>query len=122
MGFRYIRSFKELVTSPVPSTDDKEELFAETIERIYERHAPTLYTMSSSLLELHQRYADPKTGLVPTVVEDTVSPFLDSFYSSRIGIRTLIQQHLAMRRPDVDGWSGVIQTCMSPVDVAKQAM
>lgn len=117
----YVQSFSELVTCPVPRTNESEEHFAQLLATIYERHANTLINMSAGLAEVHKAMAGPD-GQVPIVVEDTISPFLDSFYSSRIGIRTLIQQHLAMRQKPEEGWAGVIKTDMSPEDVALKAM
>jgi pyruvate dehydrogenase kinase 2/3/4 len=47
--------------------------------------------------------------------------FLNRFHSSRIGIRLLISQHLAIHQP-VPGYIGTIATSISPVNVIRDAI
>lgn len=56
------------------------------LERIYIRHGPTLVTMARAIFETKRKYGVD----FPSDVEETLYPFLDRFYTSRIGIRTLI--------------------------------
>lgn len=48
--------------------------------------------------------------------------FLDGFYLSRIGIRILIGQHIALHEPPREGFIGLISTRCSPVRVARDAI
>jgi len=57
---------------------------------------------------------------MPKDVEQRVHRFLDGFYSARIGIRTLIEQHIALH-DEQPGYVGVINTQLSPVTVCRQA-
>nr|GFB44694.1 pyruvate dehydrogenase (acetyl-transferring) kinase, mitochondrial [Tanacetum cinerariifolium] len=53
---------------------------------------------------------------------DDIHQFLDRFYMSRIGIRMLIGQHVAMHEPNpLPDQIGYIHTKMSPVEVARHA-
>lgn len=44
--------------------------------------------MARAIYELKSKYSTG--GVLPPEIEETVFPFLDRFYTSRIGIRTLI--------------------------------
>src|SRR5690606_17213414 len=59
-----------------------------------------------------------KTG--ETDIGPEISEFLDRFYTSRIGIRMLIGQHIALHDSE-QGWVGIISARTSPVDVAEAA-
>jgi pyruvate dehydrogenase kinase 2/3/4 len=53
--------------------------------------------------------AELKRELSKTVGLDDlpdIHQFLDGFYMSRIGIRMLIGQHIALHEPPVGGWVG----------------
>jgi pyruvate dehydrogenase kinase 2/3/4 len=51
-----------------------------------------------------------------------VHQFLDGFYMSRIGMRMLIGQHIALHDPPKDGYIGLISTSLSPLEVARDAI
>ncbi|KAM0954577.1 putative [Pyruvate dehydrogenase (acetyl-transferring)] kinase [Dioscorea sansibarensis] len=64
---------------------------------------------------------DLSPSVVPTDLEE-IHEFLDRFYMTRIGIRMLIGQHVALHDPDPEpGCVGQINTKMSPVKVAHAA-
>ena len=48
--------------------------------------------------------------------------FLDKFYMSRIGIRMLIGQYLALREPPEPGHTGLIAHATSPAEVIRAAI
>ena len=54
-----------------------------------------------------------------------IKPVLDSFYTSRIGIRILLEQHLSlseqMKNP-IPGYTGIINNNTNPSEVASLAM
>ena len=95
-------------------------MFSRTMESIFDRHAPTLITMARGAHELR------------TILQQDVSSFaehsqvqkrLDEFYMSRIGIRMLIGQYLALRQPQTEPHMvGLISTQASPFDIAQQAI
>lgn len=56
---------------------------------------------------------------------EPLKPYLDSFYTSRIGIRILLEQHLSleeqMKNP-IPGYTGIINRHTNPHDVTQLAM
>ena len=48
--------------------------------------------------------------------------FLDKFYVSRIGVRVLIGQYLALRQAPVENYTGMICNVTSPCQVVQQAI
>ncbi|RWW05261.1 hypothetical protein BHE74_00052248 [Ensete ventricosum] len=72
-------------------------------------------------LGVQQLKRDMNRKLVPKELEE-IHQFLDRFYMSRIGIRMLIGQHVALHDPDPEpGCVGQINTKLSPVQVARTA-
>ncbi|KAH7438493.1 hypothetical protein KP509_04G017200 [Ceratopteris richardii] len=112
-SFRDLRSFPEIV-------DNEDELkFTDLIQKVKIRHNDVMPTMAVGIQELKQDLGQ-KVGLneLPEIHQ-----FLDRFYMSRIGIRMLIGQHVALHQPDPPpGFIGLISTRVSPVDVAKNAI
>lgn len=54
---------------------------------MYDRHGPTLVTIAKGIAELKAQFTSEE---YPDNVADDVQLFLDAFYTSRVGIRTLI--------------------------------
>ncbi|MCO5603038.1 hypothetical protein L7F22_057181 [Adiantum nelumboides] len=112
-SFRDLRSFPDLV-------DNEDELkFTDLIQRVKMRHNDVMPTMALGIQELKQDLGK-KVGLneLPEIHQ-----FLDRFYMSRIGIRMLIGQHVALHRPNPPpGFIGLICTRVSPVEVAQLAI
>ncbi|KAH9310563.1 hypothetical protein KI387_025598, partial [Taxus chinensis] len=112
-SFRDLRSFPEI-------QDSKDELkFTELINQIKMRHNTVMPTMALGILKLKQELGR-KQGLneLPEIHQ-----FLDRFYMSRIGIRMLIGQHVALHEPNPPpGYVGLICSKVSPVKVAQNAI
>ena len=54
-----------------------------------------------------------------------IKPVLDSFYTSRIGIRILLEQHLSLEeqmKDPIPGYTGIINRYTNPYDVTQLAM
>eukprot|EP00252_Welwitschia_mirabilis_P001538 TRINITY_DN113_c0_g1_i3.p1 TRINITY_DN113_c0_g1~~TRINITY_DN113_c0_g1_i3.p1 ORF type:complete len:371 (-),score=43.74 TRINITY_DN113_c0_g1_i3:379-1491(-) len=115
----YVDSFRDLRNFP-EIQDIKDELkFTEMISRIKMRHNNVMQTMALGIQELKHDLGR-KQGLneLPEIHQ-----FLDRFYLSRIGIRMLIGQHVALHDPDPPpGFIGLICTNVSPVIVAQNAI
>lgn len=84
----YAKSFEEVIEfeRQDPSSDTLER-FCSTLIQIRDRHAETVQTMASGILELKE--SQP----VEAGMETSIQYFLDRFYMSRISIRMLINQH-----------------------------
>jgi pyruvate dehydrogenase kinase 2/3/4 len=92
--------------------------FAQTLHKIKRRHDSVVTTMAQGILEYKRRRQRMQ-------IDDTIQSFLDRFYMSRIGIRMLIGQHIALtdqshhRDPT---YVGVICTKTNVQDLAQEAI
>ncbi|KAK3276200.1 [Pyruvate dehydrogenase (acetyl-transferring)] kinase isozyme 3, mitochondrial [Cymbomonas tetramitiformis] len=104
----YVESFKELrqFRKIVDRSDESD--FVRILKRIYERHSNVVPMMAMGVAELKRDF-----GEFPPEVHQ----FLDGFYMSRIGIRALIGQHVALHSQQ-DGYIGMICIKVRPMDVA----
>lgn len=73
---------------------DYNERFTQCLERIKRRHDATVTTVAQGVLEYKRAKRNSST-------KADVQLFLDRFYMSRIGIRFLIGQHIALARSSV---------------------
>ncbi|RDA89454.1 hypothetical protein CP532_6108 [Ophiocordyceps camponoti-leonardi (nom. inval.)] len=92
--------------------------FSQTLNKIKRRHDGVVTTMAQGILEYKRRRQRMQ-------INGTVQSFLDRFYMSRIGIRMLIGQHIALtdqshhRDPT---YVGVICTKTNVRDLAQEAI
>lgn len=86
----YITSFLELTEHPEPNTFKECEEFKKTVAHIFDRHAPTLMTMSKGLYELN------KEKLISDIDAPKIQATLTRFYKNRTELRIIIEQHLAL--------------------------
>ncbi|KAG0566085.1 hypothetical protein KC19_7G037300 [Ceratodon purpureus] len=115
----YVASFKDLRNFPDIQTIDDEKRFTGLITRVKARHNEVMPTMAMGIQELKEDLGR-KVGLneLPEIHD-----FLDRFYMSRIGIRMLIGQHVALHNtPPNPGYIGLICKNVSPVVVAQNAI
>ncbi|BDA45758.1 [Pyruvate dehydrogenase (acetyl-transferring)] kinase isozyme [Coccomyxa sp. Obi] len=114
----YVESFKELREFK-PIRDAESELnFTELLKHIYHRHRNVVPVMAIGVAELKRELkADGGLTEFPEIHQ-----FLDGFYLSRIGIRILIGQHIALHEPQRENHIGMICTKCSPVQVANDAI
>jgi len=124
----YLQSFHELIERPekVQSVED-EVAFAKLVEDIYERHSSVLVTMARGAFELRKSIRDKSLknkdeGIIDYDTMEDMHEFLDKFYVSRIGIRVLIGQYLALRQAPVENYTGMICNVTSPCQVVQQAI
>ncbi|XP_042476699.1 pyruvate dehydrogenase (acetyl-transferring) kinase, mitochondrial-like isoform X2 [Macadamia integrifolia] len=114
----YLDSFRDLRSFPEIKDTSDELAFMKMIQMIKVRHNNVVPMMALGIQQL-------KKDLNPKVVPeypDEIHQFLDRFYMSRIGIRMLIGQHVALHDPNPQpDRVGYIHTKMSPVEVARSA-
>lgn len=116
----YRTSFAQLRSCPIPNDPEKEEHFAKVIESIYERHSHTLITMAKGAHELRTSMKQNKDEFADI---DELQKRLDEFYMSRIGIRMLIGQYLALRNPSPEpNMVGLVSLKASPYEIARQVI
>ncbi|GAB1312946.1 [Pyruvate dehydrogenase (acetyl-transferring)] kinase isozyme 2 [Madurella fahalii] len=92
--------------------------FAQTLHRIKRRHDSVVTTMAQGILEYKRKRQRMQ-------IDNNIQSFLDRFYMSRIGIRMLIGQHIALtdqshyRDPS---YVGIICTKTYVKDLAQEAI
>ena len=144
----YVESYDELKSFPAIETMEDEAKFTELIKRVMDRHADVVPMIARGVLELKMELADRATGgrsggassssgggssspsnkqqrrfeEVMAKEMPEIHQFLDGFYMSRIGIRMLIGQHVALHEPPVENHIGLICVKMSPRDVVRDAV
>lgn len=100
--------------------------FYNVLQNIKERHDATVITLAKGVLKWKKTHQQ-------NVVDDSIQSFLDRFYLSRIGIRMLIGQQLALlesaRQPaegpfdeDDEDWVGIICTKTNITQLSKTAI
>jgi pyruvate dehydrogenase kinase 2/3/4 len=85
----YLQSFMDIVEHPMPIVIDEMYKFKEVIEKIHDRHASTLTTMSRGIYELKRE------GLINDINNPTIQTFLNRFYTNRTELRILLEQYLS---------------------------
>lgn len=111
----YLESFRELVELPRPETAEQEDRFTDALENIKQRHNNVVSIMAKGIQELRQ-------ALAASELNPEIREFLDRFYLSRIGIRMLIGQHIAMHQGSRPGYAGLICERCSPAEVVQEAI
>ncbi|CAI5730466.1 unnamed protein product [Peronospora destructor] len=99
-------SFHQLMSCPLPANLSDEREFINLHRRIRQKHG----TMHGNIAEAVQALEHEPQGL---------SESLDNFYNSRIGIRMLVDQHIASQTPK-PGFTGVVNDECSPVKIAQE--
>lgn len=115
----YVESFRDIRYFPEIRDSIDDLNFTEMIGRVKMRHNNVVPTMGMGVQQLKQDLGQ-KIGLndLPEIHQ-----FLDGFYMSRIGIRMLIGQHVALHDPNPQpGYIGLICTRTSPMQVAESAI
>lgn len=114
----YLDSFRDLRSFPEIKDSNDELTFTQMIKMIKVRHNNVVPAMALGVQQL-KKDLNPK--VVPRDLEE-IHQFLDRFYMSRIGIRMLIGQHVALHDPDPQpSQVGQIHCKMSPMRVAEIA-
>ncbi|EFJ20563.1 hypothetical protein SELMODRAFT_93519 [Selaginella moellendorffii] len=115
----YVDSFKDLRTFPEIQDAADEMKFTDLIHQIKIRHNNVTPTVAMGVQELKEELGR-RGGLLEL---PEIHQFLDRFYMSRIGIRMLIGQHVALHQPNpAPGYIGLISTRVSPVLIAQNAI
>ena len=75
---------------------------------MYELKKSANYNVSNDKFDLEREFPE-------------VQRFLDDFFLSRVGIRILIGQHIALHEA-IDGWVGLICVRTSPSEISRNAV
>jgi pyruvate dehydrogenase kinase 2/3/4 len=101
-----------------PELDAYNKKFAVALEKIKRRHDSVVTTVAQGILEWKRKRQRMQ-------IDNNIQAFLDRFYMSRIGIRMLIGQHIALtdqrQRPDPN-YVGIICTKTNVRELAQEAI
>ena len=114
----YVESFQELRASPPVKDMASEAALTDLLRHIYRRHANVVPMMAMGVSALKRELSD--MAFVSEMPE--IHQFLDGFYLSRIGIRMLIGQHIALHEPPKPAHIGLVCTKCAPWQVAQDAI
>jgi pyruvate dehydrogenase kinase 2/3/4 len=116
----YGRSFETIVSHPDPTTMEKQESLSVVFTDILERHRFLQHEVARGISMVQDIVCDRKEELHES---------LNAFYTSRIGIRVLMDQHLALQRevqerqhdslcpPHLEHYVGTINEKCRPSDI-----
>lgn len=114
---RYFVPSEDHVDWP-PEIDDFNQRFSQTLQQIKRRHDGVVTTVAQGILE----YKRKRQRLQ---IDSNIQAFLDRFYMSRIGIRMLIGQHIALTEQTHahhPNYVGIICTKTNIQEVAMEAI
>lgn len=117
----YVESFLDMRKFPSIADAHDELEFTKLLKHVYSRHKNVVPMMAMGVAELRKELAST-VGLNGLNELPEIHQFLDGFYLSRIGIRMLIGQHIALHEPQKQHYIGLICTKCSPVKVAEDAI
>ncbi|MCJ1253398.1 hypothetical protein MMC24_001209 [Lignoscripta atroalba] len=101
-----------------PELNDYNKRFAKTLEGIKRRHDSVVTTVAQGILEYKRKRQRMQ-------IDSNIQAFLDRFYMSRIGIRMLIGQHIALtdqRHSNTPNYVGIICTKTNVRELAQEAI
>lgn len=101
-----------------PELNDYNTRFASTLDVIKRRHDSVVTTIAQGILEYKRKRQRMQ-------IDHNIQSFLDRFYMSRIGIRMLIGQHIALtdqRTHSDPNYVGIICTKTNVRDLAQEAI
>ena len=109
----YVESSRELIECPPPETSSAELQFTRLLENIKQRHNNVVSIMATGIMELRRQ-------LGSDALDPGIHEFLDRFYLSRIGIRMLIGQHIALHQSVRPGYVGLICEKLQPRRIVRE--
>lgn len=114
----YVESFKDLRNFPKVKDVEDEKQLTQLLKHIYTRHQNVVPVMAMGVAELKKELSST-IGLKDL---PDIHQFLDGFYMSRIGLRMLIGQHIALMEPQKENHIGLIDTKCSPGVICSHAI
>lgn len=114
---RYFATVEDSTDWP-PELHDYNQRFSATLNQIKRRHDGVVTTVAQGILEYKRRRQRMQ-------IDNNIQSFLDRFYMSRIGIRMLIGQHIALTDQSLNkdpSYVGIICTKTNVRDLAEEAI
>jgi pyruvate dehydrogenase kinase 2/3/4 len=121
----YVQSFKDLKTFDSLVTKENSE-FVEVVNKILDRHKDTFLYMGKGVYQLKKELSQTTFAGVSDLSEFVdIHLALDDFYTRRIGLRILLEQHVGLDSQVMkkdDEYVGIIQKHCSPSKVIHSAV
>lgn len=125
----YVESFLDLALQPKICSLEDEQAFASLLQSLYTKHSNVLMQMAQGAYELREAVKNGEIDgstcqngqLLDFENMDDCHKFLDRFYMSRIGIRVLVGQYLALRDNPPPSYVGMICSQTSPYELVDHA-
>ena len=117
-------SYVETLTAmPKLASSDHEQEFTAALESMMQTPSLVVVMLSSAAQEL-QAYEQPRGSPASATRHQQLlymQSVLDRFFTARIGLRFLMEQHIYSNVAQDDDWSGVIQANFNPARVIEAA-
>ena len=110
----YIDGFQRLLLHKKPENSSEDEKFTHLLEGILQDFVPIVQTMAVGVLERKREMVFSKA------VNEALDLYLNRFFMARIGIRFLIEHHIASKETR-EGVSGIIHSDCDPISIARSA-
>lgn len=130
----YVNTFHTITKIKPIESIQEEKNFAELLGKLYDRHSNVLIQMAKGAFELREAVRDGKVSLKGARKDGSMRfefmnsshDFLDRFYMTRIGMRVLVGQYLALRQQHLDNiadedYIGLINLHSSPYEIVQAA-
>jgi len=95
--------------------------FTQLLESLFLDQGRVIERMAQGVIELRHEIQSHPTVTWDSQIESDVTQLLDRFFTARIGLRLLVEQHFRALDSQ-QGYSGAIQSHCSPEQVAKEAI
>jgi len=116
----YLKSFDKITSHPEPNSTEESDSFTELISNIKTEHKDLELNIANALEPYRGKHHEKNISKDEIVIIDKT---LEHFYSSRIGIRFLIGQHVDIQKDSISETTvGVIDTKCDPHKVIKHAV
>lgn len=106
----YIETFKKLIDSTYPTKLLEADNYSKSLQNMIDTHKNINYNIAKSLIILNKKNSmDEKT-------ENNINNILERFYTSRLSIRFLVQQHIELQKEN-GNFIGMINTKTNPYKI-----
>eukprot|EP00656_Telonema_subtile_P003394 TRINITY_DN11552_c0_g1_i1.p1 TRINITY_DN11552_c0_g1~~TRINITY_DN11552_c0_g1_i1.p1 ORF type:complete len:498 (+),score=103.64 TRINITY_DN11552_c0_g1_i1:63-1556(+) len=102
-------------------TADQDHHFTKMLESLFLDQGRVIERMAQGVIELRQEIQEHPTVTWDQQIQGDVTQVLDRFFTARIGLRLLVEQHFRAH-DSPPGFSGAIESNCSPESVAKDAI
>jgi pyruvate dehydrogenase kinase 2/3/4 len=110
------KCFEKIVACKFPTTLEDDDKFTEVLKTIVTDGGVVIQNMALGVIEFREELGNNVTP----EMNWTIDHYLNRFFMSRIGHRFLIDHHISGRN-NKEGYSGILQSNCSPLEVAKYA-